>query len=180
MLLLNTRYPSENIEDVSDDCIANFVSENNFESFEELFVEVDNIEIKGIGWQKNQKIHLYKLITFVYSCLTKFSNNKYEIKTINTKISYYHMFVLLLGYVVMHHSHITAEIISYAHDFCNKKFRKAQNLIPVLEHNLFSLDFFFVVKGICLRAWRTKQLNIREKESLKRSICKYWQSGQVY
>lgn len=80
-LLLNTRYLSQSdIEDVSDDCVANFVNGNNFESFDELFTKVDIIEIKNIDWQKNQKIHLYKLITFVYSHLMKFPDNKTNTK----------------------------------------------------------------------------------------------------
>ena len=35
-----------------------------------------------------------------------------------------------------------------------------QNLIPAFGHNLFCFVFFFVVKGIKLCVWRTKQLNI--------------------
>ena len=34
------------------------------------------------------------------------------------------------------------------------------NLTPIFAHNLFSFDFFFVVKGIRLCVWCTKQLNI--------------------
>ena len=57
-------------------------------------------------------------------------------------------------------SHVTGEISGYVHDFCNKKIRENNNLIPVFSHNSFSFDFFFVVKGIRLCVWRTKQLNI--------------------
>ena len=117
-LLLNTRY-SSNIKDVPEDCIANFVRENNSEKFEELFIEVDS---KNIGWQKNQKMHLYQLATIVYSHLMKLPD-KYKIKTVVTKNFYNNVFDLLFGDVVIHHSHITGKIIGYAHDFCNKKFR---------------------------------------------------------
>lgn len=56
VLLLNTRYSSKSdVEDVSDNCTANFVRENNFESFEKLFFKVDNIKIKNIGRQKSEK-----------------------------------------------------------------------------------------------------------------------------
>ena len=117
-LLLNTRY-SSNIKDVPEDCIANFVRENNSEKFEELFIEVDS---KNIGWQKNQKMHLYQLATIVYSHLMKLPD-KYKIKTVVTKNFYNNVFDLLFGDVVIHHSHITGKIIGNAHDFCNKKFR---------------------------------------------------------
>ena len=52
------------------------------------------------------------------------------------------------------------KIVGYAHDFCNKKLKENQNKIPVLTHNLFRFDFFFVVKGLRLCVWRTKNLNI--------------------
>ena len=55
---------------------------------------------------------------------------------------------------------MSGRIVGYVHNFCNKKLREAQNLIPVFAHNLFSFDFFFVVKDIRLCVWRTKQLNI--------------------
>ena len=68
---------------------------------------------------------------------------------------------LMFGNVAVHHSHVTGKIIRYAHDFCNKNPRQTQNLIPVFAHNLFSFNFFFVIKGIRFCAWQTKQLNIR-------------------
>ena len=67
---------------------------------------------------------------------------------------------LLYGSYVIHHSHVIGKIAGNPHDFSNKKLRETQNLIPVFAHNLFSFDFFFVVKGIRLYVWRTKQLNI--------------------
>ena len=60
---------------------------------------------------------------------------------------------------MINHSHITGKTKGYAH-FCNKMLRENQNLILAFVHNLFSFDFFFVLKGIRLCAWQTKQLNI--------------------
>ena len=64
---------------------------------------------------------------------------------------------------MIHHFHVSSQIIGYAHDFCNKKIGKNQTLIPAFAHNLFSFDFFFVVKGVRFCMWRTKQFNIGEK-----------------
>ena len=51
VLLLNSRYSKEsNVEDISDDCIVQFVEENCFDNFEGLFSELDKTEIKNIGW----------------------------------------------------------------------------------------------------------------------------------
>ena len=60
---------------------------------------------------------------------------------------------------MINHLHIAGEIKGYAH-FCNKMLRENQNLVLVFAHNLFSFDIFFVLKGIRLCVWRTKQLNI--------------------
>ena len=66
----------------------------------------------------------------------------------------------IFGDVVIHHSHVTGEIIDYPHNFYNKKVRETLSLILVFTHNLFSFDGFFAVKGIRFCVWRTKQLNI--------------------
>ena len=50
---------------------------------------------------------------------------------------------------VIHHSHITGEIVGYAHGFCNRKVRENKNDISVIAHNLFGFDFF-LLKGIRL------------------------------
>lgn len=47
VLLLNSRYSIQsNLEDVSDECIVQFVEENCFENFEELFSEIDETKIR--------------------------------------------------------------------------------------------------------------------------------------
>ena len=89
-----------------------------------------------------------------------FPQNKFEIKTVVTKEFFNNVRNLIYGGYVIHHSHVTDEIIGCAHDFCNEKIRENTYFIPVFEHNLFSFDFFFVVKGIRLCVWRKKQLNI--------------------
>ena len=47
--LLNANYSKDSdIEDISDDCVAEFVSEMNFDSFADLYLEVENTEIKNM------------------------------------------------------------------------------------------------------------------------------------
>ena len=89
-----------------------------------------------------------------------FPQNKSEIKTTVTKEFSNNIRGFIVGGYLIHYSHVTSEIIGYAHEFCNTKIRENNNLIPVFAHNLFSFDFFFVVKGIQLCVWRTKQLNV--------------------
>ena len=43
----------------------------------------------------------------------------------------------------LHHSHITGEIIGYAHNFCNGKVKENKYKVTIIAHNLFRFDFFF-------------------------------------
>ena len=72
-----------------------------------------------------------------------FPPNKFEIKTVITKSFFNDVKNILLDSHVIHLSHAIGKITGYAHDFCNKKIKENQNLIPVFAHNLFSFDFFF-------------------------------------
>ena len=72
--MLNTKYSKENyIEDISDDCISQFVLENGFNIFEDLYLEIANIEIKNSRQVNRQNMATYKLIIFVYSRVRNFS-----------------------------------------------------------------------------------------------------------
>lgn len=101
-----------------------------------------------------------KVIIFVFCNFMDFSNNTFKIKSVGTKKFFKCVRNLLYGSHAIHHSHVTGEIKGYEHNFGNKMLRKSENLIPVFVHNLFSFDFFFVLKGIRLCVWQTKQLNI--------------------
>ena len=61
---------------------------------------------------------------------------------------------------VLHHSHITGDIIGYSHSFCNVRVRENENQISVTAHNFFGFDFFFFLKGIRPGSWRTKNISI--------------------
>ena len=101
-----------------------------------------------------------EVIIFVFCNFMDFSNNKFKIKSVGTKNFFKCVRNLLYGSHVIHHSHVTGEIKGYEHKFCNKMLRNSQNLIPVFVHNLLSFDFFFVLKGIRLCVWQTKQPSI--------------------
>ena len=62
---LNTSYSNESdIEDISDDSIAESVNEMSIESCSDLFLEIENTKVKNIGWENREDIKLIKLITF--------------------------------------------------------------------------------------------------------------------
>ena len=161
VILLNTSYSRDSdVEHISDDWIVQFMDENNFENVEELSEEISKTKIKSFGWQKSTTYELYHLITFVYSTIMNFPDKQLEIKTVITKNFLNDVSNLMFGEVVIHYLHITGKIVGYAYNCCNKKLRETQKVIPVFAHNLFSFDFFVVVKGIRLSVWRTEQLNI--------------------
>ena len=62
--------------------------------------------------------------------------------------------------VVLHQSHVTGKIISYAHDFCNQKCKENYCTIPVMAHNQFRFDFFLSLKGIRPSVWETTDISI--------------------
>ena len=62
----------------------------------------------------------------------------------------------------LHHSHITGEIFEYLHDFCNWKVKESKNEIPLIAHNLFGFNMFYVIKGYRASAWDSKDLNFGE------------------
>ena len=159
--LLNSPYSSESdIENIMDDCLVEFLVETNFNDFAEVFLEISNMKIKNIRWDNRKDQKILQIISFVYSRIMDFPPNNFEIKTVITKTFLDDVKNILLASHVIHHSHVTGNIIGYMHDFCNKKIRENQNPIPVFAHNLFSFNFFFVVKGRRLCVWRTKRLNI--------------------
>ena len=86
VVLLSTSYTSESdIEDISDDYIAEFVNEKTFDSFLDLFLEINNTRVKNIDWKNRKDIHLVKLVTFGYCSVMDFPDNNFEIKTVVTK-----------------------------------------------------------------------------------------------
>ena len=55
------------------------------ESFSDLFIEIKNARVKIIDWENRKDRDVIKLITFVYSSIMDFPENKFEIKTVVTK-----------------------------------------------------------------------------------------------
>ena len=60
----------------------------------------------------------------------------------------------------LHHSHVTGKILGYAHDFCNEKFRENKDIFSCVAHTFFGFDVYFLLKGIRVSVWDTKDINI--------------------
>ena len=60
----------------------------------------------------------------------------------------------------LHHSHISGNIIDYAHDFCNAKVSENKHTLTCIAHNFFHFDIFFLLKGIRLSVLETKDISM--------------------
>ena len=86
VVLLKDNYSKDTeVGDISDDCIAEFIDEYEFESFEDLYLDIENTQVKNSKWENRKAFRLNKIITFVYLTIMDFPDNKFEIKTVVTK-----------------------------------------------------------------------------------------------
>ena len=89
------------------------------------------------------------------------------------------VFDLMYDKHVTHHSHITGEIIGYAHGFCNRRIRENKSNVSVIAHNLFGFDFYFLLKGIRLSVWKTTNLSISRLNLTNINFANIGENGKL-
>ena len=99
------------------------------------------------------------MIAYLYSVLIKFCRTEKNKGIPLSKCVIENSKGIMDNSTHIHHSHITGEIIGYAHSFCNMKVRENQYKIDIITHNLFRLHFFFLSKGLRAVVWRTRAIN---------------------
>ena len=122
---------------------------------------ISNIKKIKISAKQDEKISRENAITFLYQHAIHFLKNEninVDIPISNKFLS--NMIAIYENKKTIHHSHVTGEIIGYAHDFCNQKVKKNYYTIPVFAHNQFRSDFFLVLKGLRPTVWRTQDISI--------------------
>ena len=103
--------------------IKKFV-EDNFagEEISEIKNTITKTEIKnlliGNDFKNIPKFNL-KVYAYVYNELIIFPRSDIQYDTITTNKCFINVYRLIRGKVYLDHSHITGEIIGYAHEFCN-------------------------------------------------------------
>ena len=144
-------HDSEKIEKIKE-FFATYCPDCNDSS--KIIELIDNFKIvqKYNGGYKNKNNKLYKLIEFVYDRVMGFIATDEVKGAIIFKNFLSNVDYLINGKTVIHHSHITTDVIGYAHSFCNLKFRENKNQISVVAHNMFGFDLFFFFKGLRLGA----------------------------
>ena len=149
---------------VENNYIEEFFSINlhdECESFLELYGLIDDTKINSLFNKANKSgLHLKKIIFFVYLKIMSFPKTSLLQKAPISFNFIWNIINLLYDKHVVHHSHISGEIVGYAHGFCNTKVRENKNNINVIAYNLFGFDLFFFLKGVRLSVWKTANLAI--------------------
>ena len=83
-----------------------------------------------------------------------------EIKTVSTPGFIMALYRVINFKVHIHHSHVTGQIIGYAHDFCNWRVRENNYIIPLIGRNFLGFDIYYMVKGYRASVWETTSLNM--------------------
>ena len=157
------------MKNLQDEKIINFMVNAQVGDFQTLFQEITDMKIKSIHFErKNKRDQLrnfrIKTILFVYREIFDFPGNKREISLFVSKNFLSSVINLLYCDIWVHHSHVSENIHGYAHDFSNRKVKELNSQpISVFAHNLFRFEFFFVLIGLRLSVWRSKDLSMGGK-----------------
>ena len=149
------------LRDISID-VQNFIETNFGDSdLEYIKHEIMQTDIKNALKTCRNSIPKFrlKIYAYLYDELFCFPpQDEYDIVT--TKKFFNHVHNQITMKVHLHHSHVTVEILGYAHDFCNKKVVEVEKAeIPCIAHNLFGFDFWYFMKGFSATSWCTKELS---------------------
>ena len=150
--------------DIDDELLQNFLIDycNAYEYNVPGLVEeeIKNFEVKHNRTIKIPKFTL-QIYSFLYDCLMDFPEVKFdEIKTVTTNAFTLNLHRIINYKVHIHHSHVTGEIIGYAHDFCNWKIRENSILIRLIGHNFLGFDIYYMVKGYRCSVWGTNDVKM--------------------
>ena len=138
--------------------LIDYITENlEIENFEELKDAISAVKVKSISKISKFKIQIY---AFFYKYMMNFPNTAFESDAFTTKNLFEFVHKLINVKIHLHHSHITGEIKGYAHDFCNWIVKENKDVIPVIAHNFFKFDFYFMIKNLRLSVLRSKDVNI--------------------
>ena len=136
--------------------------DNLYSTAEELKEATDNVVVPKKRFVKTDFAD--KIISFIYSLLIKFAETD-KVKGIPMSKNFIdNLKVIIKNRTHVYHSHISGEIIGYAYSYCNYEVRENQTKISVVGYNLFRFDFFFLLKGLRVGVWKTRNITIGGKK----------------
>ena len=145
-----------------NDATEGFVEENfQYDNLTDIKNTINKTEIKNLI-KNSGNINKFNLEVqaYAYNELLTFPSSSFDYETITTTKFFLHTHHLIKGKTHLHHSHVTGEIVGFAHDFCNQKVTEKQNAdIPFIAHNVFGFDIFYFLKTFIATAWCMKDVN---------------------
>ena len=137
--------------------------DNCYPTFQDLGEEINHVSIPKKKFASEKTLFSEKLIAFLYSSMVNFCKTN-KVKGILLSQKFIENIIAIMESThYIHHSHVTGEIKGYVHSFCKEKARENYFKIPVVAHNLFRFDFFFLLKGLRSGVWRTRDITIGGK-----------------
>ena len=97
---------------------------------------------------------------FIYQKLMDFPSGQLDFDALMTQNLFESVHRVVNVKIHLHQSHVTGKILSYGQDFCNMKVRENQNQFSCNAHHFFGFVMFFLLKGIRLSVWGTKDIYI--------------------
>ena len=136
---------------------------NNYESFEELKLDIEQVQVPKKPFSSKKILYSEKIIAFLFSHMISFERTK-KVKGIPLSKKFIENIKSVIeNTYCIHHLHVTGEIQGYAQTFCNEKGRENYFRIPVIAHNLFRFDFFLLLKVLRAAVWKTRGIVIGGK-----------------
>ena len=120
---------------------------------------IKDITIKDKQGSKTSKFVL-QMYVFVYQRIMDFPQGCFDYETLTTNDLFDSVHKIINVKTHLHHSHITGNIIGYAHDFCNAKVHENKDMLTSIANNFSPFDMFFLLKLIRLSVWETKDINM--------------------
>ena len=108
------------------------------DDFNEMKEAIKDITIKNKKGSKTSEFDL-QTYAFVYQRIMDFPRGCFDYEALTTNNLFDSVHKIINIKTQLHHSHITGNIIGYAHDFCNAKVRENKDMLTCIAHNFFSL-----------------------------------------
>ena len=150
---LNDCYPA--IKELRGDIYYISVPKNQFSSKKTLFSEklIGFLYLTMVGFYKTNKVQHIPLSKKFIDNLLGMLDSTYQ----------------------LHHSHVRGKIIGFAQLLEPKCYFK----IPVVAHNFFRFNFFFLVKGLTSGMWRTRDIKIGGKNA-RYKFSQRWKLNLIF
>ena len=182
MLNLSEEFEGALENDKVTDNIVDFLRlETLGDSYGSLAILKEDIQNTTVPKRPFAKKHeIFKMIAFLYSNLISFEPTEKAKGPIISGKFISNISAIISNKGCLHYSHITGKVIRYVYQFCNEKVRENYYKIPVIAHNLFRFDFFFLIKGLRATEPRNKRHMYRRNESNRYQFCIGRQSSSIY